>query len=608
MARQHAARATSTGRCSGQRWVLGLALALAFTASCAFAAPALARVQAPPSPKASRDWKRFASPSFVLVGNATTGQMRLAAGELEAFRSMLAVEFPTIRFSSPVPTLVVVFKDDAAFTPFKPRDGRGKRDEWVGGYFASYADVNYLAFPAYEDKLLLTVVLHEYMHYVLLRNLTTMPTWLAEGLANFYSTFRPSTEEGHSIVGAVPQGYASVLRTRTLIPLERLMSDEGAAKIYENENEIGMFYAQSWALTHYLYLGQRGKRAKQIGAYVRALQSGMSVEKAFETAFQCTTDQLEGELRQYLHAFQLPALSTPRPSNQALERVESVPMLEADALGVQADLFVRVGAREDAEKTAGKALALDPEHPRAQFALASVRRGQDRRDEATKLLERLVEQHDVSFAAELMLASTMADAGDGNGALRHAERAVALNDKVPAAWYMLGVVRLLLGRQDEADAATEKLLALEQNPDYFRQRANLLFGLGRDAAAARDARSYLDRAGWGTENSAYVAFLGALACRRSSQDGEADRLLERIRPSVAAGSWTGKVLDFLQHRTAADKFLSLAKDDGEKTEAHTYIGFDLVKAGKRQDAITHFRWVKEHGSRNYTDTRWRSRS
>jgi lipoprotein NlpI len=51
----------------------------------------------------------------------------------------------------------------------------------------------------------------------------------------------------------------------------------------------------------------------------------------------------------------------------------------------------------------------------------------------------------------------------------------------------------------------------------------------------------------------------------------------------------------------AAALLAAASDDGERTEAHTYIGFDDALAGRRDSAIAHFRWVKDKGSRNFVE-------
>jgi tetratricopeptide (TPR) repeat protein len=392
-----------------------------------------------------------------------------------------------------------------------------------------------------------------------------------------------------------------VLTNGSLIPLEKLLSTQGALKILQTPSDVPMFYAESWVLAHYLSLGQGGKRQGQISAYIKAIQKGLPLDRAFTETFQCTYDQLEGELRKYINARQLPAVAIRRTSDSGAETSVMQSMLQTDADALQADLLARMGSDEDAEKTANRVLALEPEHPQARLALATVRLRQDRPDEAVPLLQSLADKPGMSFAAQLRLASAASSAGRYEEAVKYAERAVGMNDGSPSAWYTLGLASVMLGRDSQADAAMRRVLELEPSPDVFRERAYDLFELGNDAATVADARTFLDRAGWGHESAPYVAFLGALAHRRLGQTADADALLERVRAVVERGSWTEKVLDYMQRRLTADAFLSRAKENGEKTEAHTYIGFDLGMAGRPADAIVHFSWVKKQGSRNFVE-------
>jgi tetratricopeptide (TPR) repeat protein len=562
------------------------------------------RQASPAAPeKASRDWKRLQSPNFSVVGNASREEIQRTGAELEAFRAMLLQMFPTLRLSSPVPTEVVVFEDHQSFSPFKPRDGRGRRQEWVGGYFMPLADINYLVVAGQDGEMDLSVAFHEYTHYVLERNVKTMPIWLGEGISDFYSTFRPAPQEGSSVVGAAPPYRGTVLRNGTLIPLAKLLSTEGALKILQGgaDREVAMFYAESWGLVHYLYLGQKGARGRQVGAYVEALQRGLTPAQAFGQAFQCSLEQMESELRQYLHAVQLPAVSIRRPANPGIEGAAAEPMLQAYADALQADLLTRVGADEDAEKAANRALAVRPEHPSAQLSLAAVRLKRDQRDEAISRLRGLTDKAGVGFAAQLALASALMEAGRYEEALPLAERAAGTNGQSPAAWFTLSLTCLALGRDAASEDAMQRVLQLDARPDYYRERAYSAFRLGQNAAVVRDATTFLERAGWGNESAPYVAFLGALAHRRVGQNAEADSMLRLARAAVQRGSWTEKVLSYMQRSLTADELLTRAKDNGEKTEAHAYIGFDLVDAGKRQEAIAHLTWVKDRGERNYVE-------
>src|SRR5215218_5687178 len=82
-------------------------------------------------------WTSVRSQNFYLVGNASEKEIRQVAARLEQFRHV----FTQATFNAPVPTTVVVFKNDGAYKPFKPL-ADGKVVE-VGGYFMPGDDVNY---------------------------------------------------------------------------------------------------------------------------------------------------------------------------------------------------------------------------------------------------------------------------------------------------------------------------------------------------------------------------------------------------------------------------------------------------------------------------------
>ncbi len=88
-------------------------------------------------------WVRVKSKNFILVGNAREKKIREAAAHLEQFRAGLDQLVYMKSGGSPIPTVVVVFKDDKAFEPFKPMEG-GKVLP-LAGYFQQGEDVNYIS-------------------------------------------------------------------------------------------------------------------------------------------------------------------------------------------------------------------------------------------------------------------------------------------------------------------------------------------------------------------------------------------------------------------------------------------------------------------------------
>ena len=84
---------------------------------------------------------------------------------------------PFVRLDPPAPTVAVVFRDDNAMTPFKPRD-RGKPMDMVAAYFAPHPDVNYIVLSIGRREFTYQVVFHEYTHLLVARlSHDSVPVW-----------------------------------------------------------------------------------------------------------------------------------------------------------------------------------------------------------------------------------------------------------------------------------------------------------------------------------------------------------------------------------------------------------------------------------------------
>jgi hypothetical protein len=138
------------------------------------------------------------------------------------------------------------------------------------------------------------------MRYLIHRNTTQLPAWLDEGLSGFYSTFEHQPERGRGLVGEAPPGHLLELRLKPFLPLDQMLSQEGSARIMRDSRNVGMFYAQAWALVHYLTLGRPGGKRPQISAYLDGVRRGKPTEQAFRETFGVTLAEMQKEPRQTL--------------------------------------------------------------------------------------------------------------------------------------------------------------------------------------------------------------------------------------------------------------------------------------------------------------------
>ncbi|MGB2694653.1 MAG: tetratricopeptide repeat protein, partial [Dehalococcoidia bacterium] len=322
---------------------------------------------------------------------------------------------------------------------------------------------------------------------------------------------------------------------------------------------------------------------------------------AARQAFGTDLNRLSDELERYVHRLQLPAIALPRSEKQAADAVEIAALTDAEAWHVQGRLLTDIGATEEAEKALAKALAAAPSHRGARVALARVRLQQERRDEAVGILTAVAAEAADDFEPHYYLATALAAAHRYEESLKPYDRAVTINRQSAVTWFGLSQAALALKRDSQADAAMHQVQGRYADPSWYYSRAQFALGLGRNELAARDIKQYLTLAGWGNESAPYAAFIGAIAHWRLSQPAEADALLATASRATSPKSWAATVVQYLQGQLKDEGFLDRARDNGQRTEAHAYIGVRLLLAGRNDEAREHFLWVKTRGDRNYTE-------
>src|SRR6185503_3663885 len=101
-------------------------------------------------------WVSVRTKNFLLIGNGGAKDVKAVGLKLEQFREVFTRLFPNMKFNTPVPTTVIVFKSKSSYAPFGPRAD-------TAGYFQSGPDVNYIALTT-EDTAddPFTLIFHEY--------------------------------------------------------------------------------------------------------------------------------------------------------------------------------------------------------------------------------------------------------------------------------------------------------------------------------------------------------------------------------------------------------------------------------------------------------------
>jgi tetratricopeptide (TPR) repeat protein len=444
------------------------ALALALTAQTALA---------------KDTWTSVRSQNFFLVGNASEKEIRRVATRLEQFRDVFTKLLKGANFTTPVPTTVVVFKSDGSYKPYKPVvDGKVSP---VAGYFQSGEDVNYITLTTEErggDNPFSTIY-HEYVHLLVNNNLGkgAVPPWFNEGLAEYYSTFEIE-EDRKVFLGRLIDNHLLLLRQQQLIPLKTLF-DVDYHSLHRNKREtMGRFYAEAWALVHYLIQSNNGQRLPQMDNFFRLLKQKTPTEQAFRDAFQTDFAGMEKELKTYIagHTFR-GSVATFERKLEFDAAMQSAPISEAEATAYLGDLLLHTNRLDDAAAHLERALAQDASLGMAHASLGMVRMRQRRFDEAKRHLQRAVAGNAGNYLAHYYYAFALSREGmdeagtiqgypkETAGEMRSAlQKAIQLRPDFPESYHLLAWINLVTGeRLDEGAQLITRARALAPGNDGY---------------------------------------------------------------------------------------------------------------------------------------------
>jgi tetratricopeptide (TPR) repeat protein len=555
------------------------------------------------TPAFSKDqWTKVQSKNFTLVGNASESDMRKIAFKLEQFRQTLSLILRKASISTPVPTTVVLFKSDDSFRPFKPRY-QGKIKQNVGGYFLPGRFMNYIALNIDKESVNpYEVIFHEYEHFVLHNSLVRLPLWLDEGLAEFYSTFETDGEVKVKI-GVPLSQHIYQLRSQPLLPFKTLLSVDHKSPHYNESSKAGMFYAESWALVHYLMNGNEMKRQQQLVSFISLLDSGMTAEQIFLKAFGVDFTTVENELDAYVRRFLFPVLSvTLRQQLNTEKDMTATQLSRAELQYYQGDLLFRLGQLAEARGFLEKSIELDSKFADGCVALGVLRLAQKQETEAEQMFQSAIQTDSKNYLAHYYYAAMLASNEKYDEAISHYKQAINLKPDIGLFYSDLGYAYLRTGNETEAIQLFQKGSSVDRKQSHlYRTMGYLHFRRGEVEMSAGDAYNYINIEGWRDEHSQYMFLLWYFSLRQLKRDDFAKTKLLTAVAQLDPTAWPYAVLQYLNGSLSLSDLLIQAKTNDEQTEAHAYAGLDLSLKGERDTALEHLRWVRDNGNRRFVE-------
>ena len=461
-------------------------------------AGANAAVPAETVPLEQRTWLETRTAHFNISSCGPPQSVHRLAGRLEQFckaysqlAGMSAVESP--------PIVVIAFPDHESLKPFLPLyQGRPAN---LAAFFQHGSEENLIVLslpePGAPDADM-SVIFHEYSHLLFRRNDRIWPLWLKEGMAEVYATFQTS---GHDIRIASPiVEHLRVLAKKPLMPLAELFGVNNDSPQYNERQRQGMFYAESWLLTHFLMSGDSARYRSGFGQFTALLRLGQLPVPAFTNAFHASLSVAETELRRYLAEGKFSPIDLSLTADISAAVAISTRALTPVEINFRlGNELLRINRGDDAETYFNRAKKIAPASPLPDEGLGLLASQREQPAAAVRHLQAAIDHGSPSFLTYYIYArekyQSTADAKDRYARLqktpatelrRALEQSIQLMPDFGPAHQLLGFFELVQGDNlVKAEQHLRRAIQLEpENPACLFPLAQLQLR-NRNPAAAR---------------------------------------------------------------------------------------------------------------------------
>ncbi len=372
-------------------------------------------------------WLKVTSPNFEIFTTAGERSGRDVARHFEQVRGFFAEAMGLGTQPGP-PVRIVVFRTDKEYAPYSPND-------FATAFYLGTDDRDYIIMKSASSEHF-PIAVHEYTHLLVKHSGIAVPVWFNEGLAELYSNLKPLA--GKVEVGDFIMPHFTMLRSSKWIDLATLVAVGHDSPLYNEKSHAGLFYAESWALVHMLYLGKDYR--PHLPALLAGIKSGAPMSETFQKAYGKSVAEVQSDLVAYMRAttFSASLYNTKLPKAADTPEVAESDPLEIGL--VLAEVLAHIQAKAAQGREAYERLAHDyPKDWRAEEGLARLSWRELKREEA----------------------------------IGHYARAAALGATDPKMYLVYGQLLRMSDRRPEAVAALKR--ATELDPGYLEAHLELGF-------------------------------------------------------------------------------------------------------------------------------------
>ncbi len=443
-------------------------------------------------------WFEVRSPHFVVLTDSNEKQAHRIASQFERMRAVFHLLMPTASDGAGSPVIVLALKDKKAMQALLPESYLAKGSLDLAGLFLRAPDKNYILVRLdAQGAHPFATVYHEYTHFMMRNASEWIPLWMNEGLAEFYQN--TDIQEKEVLLGEPNTDDILYLRQNRLLPLITLLKVDQTSPYYHEEQKGSVFYAESWALTHYIEISDAQKGTNRLQNYAELLMKKEDPVVAAQQAFG-DLGQLQNSLNRYISQGQFMMFKMKKvvAVDESSFQVRAIPNTDADA--IRADVLVYNQRPKDAEALIEAVLRDDPNNAIAHETMGYLKYRERDLQAARKWYGEAVKLNSQSYLAHYYYAAmSMGPTGQGQdpeieSSLR---TCMKLNpDFAPAYDALAMYYRSDPAKVNEAHMLNIRAISLEPDNLNYRLNAALLLVNNQrydDAIAVLKAASHVAR-------------------------------------------------------------------------------------------------------------------
>jgi tetratricopeptide (TPR) repeat protein len=423
---------------------------------------------------ASEQWFRVTSPHFIVITNSYEKQGRHILDQFERMRWVFQTLFPGLNVDPAEPIVIIAAADKKSFQALEPAEYLARGQMKLSGLFQRTQDKNYilLNLDLENEEHPYATIYHEYTHIQFRNDQAWIPIWINEGLAEFFENTDIHSKDVE--LGMPNVNHILYLRQNSLIPLDVLFRVDHSSPYYHQEEKASILYAESWALTHFLFVTDRQNHTSRLQTYLDLCRNHEDPAVAGQKAFG-DLKILQNQLSSYIGSgryMQFGLNSSAAPIDES--RFESQILTEPQVNAARAGVLAGVRRTSEAQALAESVLASDPKNIEAREVLGSIALQAGDRTTARKWYGEAVNLGSANYLAYFYFAQLSMgrlDEADPESIEKSLRSAIRLNPQFAPSYDMLAHI-LSQEHKDLDEAHRLNLQAIQLDPSQLAYRTN----------------------------------------------------------------------------------------------------------------------------------------